>query len=492
MDNTVLELFSYEIIQSYRATKEKIYEHPIMTIWFLLLLFTGFGLVLFLIEYASTLDELFIEPTRGDVLFSIFFFFFAKTSAETVDDTFRNKRLKYLFTSPISPKKIIFSRVLKEMWYNLLLVAVSLVIVTSLVYTFNIHLPLDFYFIPHLYLLSVFAPISGFFMAMLSQMKRSKMKYFLIFLYGQTVPVVYYIVRIYEGTIEIFIFIFLLILTTTILIIINSDVFIHSWINGVITHTGSSFRFHEAGDFLPKFIKKPIRRIAEKEILERWRRRESPGSIGVTALIGAGLFFMYLRFGRSPDIGLDMDEYLYPSLLGMALYLGVVIQIVLPSLTLFSREGRKMWAIKVLPLDPEDIVWGKVLAMLFMSWTIILFIALPLPLVLDYSYSVVLFSLFSAITVILAFTGIGVWASVRFPNFDESSDGAPDIITMYSVLMLCLIGSVLLLSIPFTIFQVDRFLGILSLVFAADISLLIMVLLVKRASVLYEKIQIDM
>ncbi|MGM0405210.1 MAG: putative ABC transporter permease subunit [Thermoplasmatota archaeon] len=492
MDRTILELFNYEIIQSFRATKEKVFEHPFMTTWFLLLLFTGFGLVLFLIEYASTLDELFIEPTRGDVLFSIFFFLFAKSSAETVDDTFRNKRLKYLITSPISSKKIIFSRLLKEIWYNLLLVAMSLLIVTFLVFTFNIQLPLDFYFIPHLYILVLLAPIAGFYMAMLTQLKDFKIKLFGIVLYGQTIPIMFYVVRTFEGAINIFFFTSVIIIVTTILILVKSDLFIEAWVNGITSDTGSSFRFHKAGDFLPIIIKESIRRVAEKEILERWRRKETPGSIGVVALIGFGLFFMYFRFGKSPDLGLDVDEYLYPLLIGMALYLGVVIQIVLPSLTLFSREGRKMWSLKVLPMDSEDIIWGKVLSMLFFSWIIIFIIALPLPMILDYSPAIVLFSIISSIVMILSFTGIGAWASVRFPNYDESNDGAPDIITMYSILMLCLLASILLLSLPVTIFQSDMFLGILALIFSADMSLLLLIILVKRSAIRFEKIQLDM
>jgi len=209
-------------------------------------------------------------------------------------------------------------------------------------------------------------------------------------------------------------------------------------------------------------------------------------------MICMGLFVMYFRFGKYPDLGLDIDELLYPLLIGMALYLGVVIQIVLPSLTLFSREGRKMWAIKVLPLDSEDIIWGKVLAMLFFSWTIVILIALPLPLVLGYNLGLILFSVISAIVMVISFSGIGVWASVKFPNYDESNDGAPDIITMYSILMLCLIVSVLLFSFPVTIFQIDQFMGILALIFTADMSLLFLYILVKRTAIGYERIQIDM
>ncbi len=492
MDKTVLELFSYDILQSYRATKEKIIEHPIMTIWFILLLFTGFAMVLFLIEFASTLDELFIEPSRGDVLFSIFFFLFAKSSAETVDNTFRNNRLKFLISSPISSRKVVFSRLLKEVWYNLLLVAVSMGIVTSVVHIFNIQLPIDTYFLPHLYMLSLLAPISGFFIAMLSQQKDVKRKIIGMILYGQTIPIVYWILRTMESSLHVNLAIFSIFILTLVLILVTHDNFLDAWINGVTVKTDSSFRFHEVGDFLPSFIKEPIRRVAEKEILQRWRRRESPASVGVIFFISIGLIFMYSSFGPDPDLGIGLDEFFYPTLIGMALYLGIVIQLVLPSLTLFSREGRKMWAIKTLPLGAEDVIWGKVIAIIFFSWITVLLIAIPLPIILGYSINVILFSIISAVMMILSFTGIGTWASVRFPNYDESNDGAPDIITMYSILMLCLISTFMLISVPFTLFQMDRVLGILTLILSADLALLILYLLVKRSALLYDEIQLDM
>jgi len=365
-------------------------------------------------------------------------------------------------------------------------------IVTSVVHIFNIQLPIDTYFLPHLYMLSLLAPISGFFMAMLSQQKDIKRKIIGMILYGQTIPIVYWILRTMESTLHVTLAIFSIFILTLVMILVTHDNFLDAWINGVTVKTDSSFRFHEVGDFLPSFIKEPIRRVAEKEILQRWRRRESPASVGVIVFISIGLLFMYSSFGPDPDLGIGLDEFFYPTLIGMALYLGIVIQLVLPSLTLFSREGRKMWAIKTLPLGAEDLIWGKVIAMIFFSWITVLLIAIPLPIILGYSIYVILFSIISAVVMILSFTGIGAWASVRFPNYDESNDGAPDIITMYSILMLCLISTFLLISVPFTLFQIDRVLGILTLILSADLALLILYLLVKRSALLYDEIQLDM
>ncbi|MFO7900401.1 MAG: hypothetical protein R6V58_15245, partial [Planctomycetota bacterium] len=72
MNGKVIELFSWEIVKSYRSTLDRFKNHPIMTAWFLILLIGGFWMVLNLIEFAAGLEDPFIEPSRGDVLFGLF------------------------------------------------------------------------------------------------------------------------------------------------------------------------------------------------------------------------------------------------------------------------------------------------------------------------------------------------------------------------------------------------------------------------------------
>lgn len=491
MKGEVLELFSAEILKSYRGSKERIKEHPVITTWFIILLFAGFGTALSLTEYAAALDNPLIKPSRGDILFTFFFFIFAKASAETVDNTLRNKELKHVISSPINLRKIVLSRIARIFWYNLLLVGISASIVSIIIPVLQLDLPIDFYFIPHLYLLLIIAPVIGFNIAVFIHLNSLKKRVISLFIYGQNITMIWYLLHINVGAQILMVYLSVIGIISFAVHIILPSIFLESWKYGTQTSSSTLLRFHEAGDFLPKIFSKSIRNVAEKEILIRWRRRESPASIAVISMIGLGLLFFYNQFGPNPDLNLELEEYFYPVLIGIGLYTAITLHQVLPSLTLFSREGRKMWSLKTLPIDPKEVVWGKVIALLTYSPIIPLLIALPLPLVLGYPISVVLFSFFASLAMIFSFLSIGIWASAKFPNFDESVDGAPDVITMYIVLMGCLFLGVIFIALPFGLMHFDRVLGVLGMIFFADFAALMLVFIIGRSAKIYDSLQLD-
>lgn len=463
-----------------------------MTAWFLILLFTGFWTGLTLIEYVSSLENQLINISRGDILFSIFFVFFAKSAAEVVENTLRNKTLKHLVTSPASFKKIEFSRLLKVFWYNMLLFAISMSIIALITPLFNITLPIDLYFFPHLYLSIAVSIIMGFNIAVFSHLPKVRYKIATLLLYGQYILLTWKVMHSNVSDIGLLIYLTLLGTLSLLILVCSSKLFIQSWKHGVTTSTASPLRFHTAGDFLPKIIAPPIRRVAEKEIIIRWRRRESPASVSMVTVISGALIFLFYQLGPKPDFGLGFGKYFYPILIGMSLYLAVVLVTVLPSLTLFSREGKRLWAQKTLPISSEDVVWGKLFSMLFYSPLIPILIAIPLPILLDFPIYFLFFAVASSFAMIFSFSGIGVWAAVRFPNFDESVDGAPDVITMYIILITCLFAGALLTGYPLQILERDYFLGLLAMIYSADIAAFMMVILVKRSSVHYENLELDM
>lgn len=488
---SVLTLFAHDIMQSYRSMKERMIEHPVMTAWFIILLLAGFGTTLFMIEYASQIENPLLEPSRGDILFSLFFLIFAKASAETVESTLRNKGLKHLFYSPIDVRKVLFCRIMRVFWYNLLLVAISMSIVSFLVPLFSLNLPLDLYFLPHLYMMLLSAPVLGFTMGVISQIKSIPKKIISLFIYGQSISILWWATHTALSPEMLFLLPALITLVSFSALLIYPKLFIESWKHGVTSSSSSSFRFHEAGDFLPKILPDGVRVVAEKEILDRWRRRQSPTTIAIIASIGAGLYFFYYQLGASPELGLGLGKFLYPTLIGMALYLAVVLQIVFPSLTLFGREGRNLWSLKTVPVTSRDVASGKILGILIYSPLILLAIAVPLPLILGYPIEFLLFAVTAGLAMIFAFSGIGIWSAARFPNFDESSSGAPDIITMYTVLIICLVMALLLIGYPLVVLQMDHVLGVLIMIFSADIAALILIILIGRAGKLYEKMELD-
>ncbi|MFW6071936.1 MAG: putative ABC transporter permease subunit [Thermoplasmatota archaeon] len=492
MSGKVIELFSWEVVKSYRSTLERIKKHPIMTAWFLILLIGGFWMVLNLIEFATNLEDPFISPSRGDVLFGLFFFIMAKASAETVENTFQNKNLKHLFSTSIKTRNIQFSRLLKVEWYNLLLVALSMAVASAIIIPFGIDLPIDNYFFPHLYVLMIIAPMIGFNLASLTYIRKLPLKLLAIFIYGQNITLIWQSLHgNYDPVYLLFFFISIGVLSFLVALSSKAQ-FFDSWKYGTVSSTNNLLRFHEVGDFVPNIFPINIRRIAEKEILIRWRRREIPASIGVTILIGIGLLFFYFSYGPTPNFDLGIGDFFYPMLISISLYLAAALQVVIPSLSLFGREGRRLWTLKSSPVPTKDVVWGKVISMLFFTPIILMVIALPIPILLGYELTYILFILFASVAMIFIFTGIGIWASSRFPNFNESVEGSPDIITMYTVLVVDLIAALIFIAFPASLFMFDNFLGLLGMIFFADMSALILVFFVSRSSKLYDKIEVTM
>ncbi|MFP4608933.1 MAG: putative ABC transporter permease subunit, partial [Candidatus Aenigmatarchaeota archaeon] len=432
MKEGTLELFSVEIKQSYRGFRQRVGERPLMTAWFIILLIVGFWTMLMLVELMKGLEDPLLTLSSGDVLFTVFFVMMAKASVETVENTLRNEQLKHYFSAPISTKKIQFSRFLKVFWYNLLLATVSLSIVSILVYIFGFSPPVDRHFFYHLYLLLILAPIVGFNLGMMMHVGGAAKNIGLSVLYGQNITLVWLVLHSQISPVHLSYYLVVLCGLSSAVLFTSDGVFWEGWKNGTGAAASSSEKFHQhrKGDLLPDPLDPFTRKIAEKEIFIRWRWRESPASVGVTLMIGIGLIFFYTQLGPSPDLGLDLEEFLYPLLISISLFLAVTLQVLFPALSLFGREGKAFWLIKSLAVEGERVIEGKILAILVYAPVIPLIVALPLPILLAYPLERVLFLLLSSIVMILLGGGIGIWASVRYPNFDESVNGAPDVTTM--------------------------------------------------------------
>ncbi len=479
-----------EVIKAYRVTKEKLSKNPVVAAWFLILLFAGVRMTLFVIDTLAEVEELLIQPSRGDVLFTLFFVLMAKASTETSEDTFSNQTLQYYFTSPIKNLNILLSRLFKVFWYNLLLVGVVMSIITMIISIEDITLPTDRLFYPQLYSLIILAPIAGFNIALFSKQENLYVKVLLTLAFGQILTIVWLILQSSLNPTTQLIYTSIMIPITIMITLISTPLFKSAWVAGINGKNSRILRFHRKKDFLPGFIPTPVRKVAQAEILRRWRNRQIPATIGVTALLSLGLLIIYHQLGPNPDIGFDVGKYFYPALIAMTAYTAVVIQSVIPSLTLFSRDGKRLWALRTTPVDFKGIVWGKGGSLLLFSPLTSAIVILPITFVLDYPIMFTLFALTAIFTMYFLFTGIGVWMGVMFPNFDETSRGAPDVIIMYTCLMLCLLGGALFLGLPTVILEIDRFLGLMACILFADGAALTMVLLFQHAGKKYEAMEI--
>lgn len=461
-----------------------------MILWFILLMFGGFWLILSMIEFLAGLDELLLDPSQGNVLFSIFFFFVAKSSAETIEGVLKDRSQKHYFSSPLNPSSIFYSKLLRVWFYNLLLFGVAMSVTSLVVGIWNIELPIDRRFLILLYTLMVLAPLVGFNISVTSHVKNRWLKKINLVIAGQMITLAAII--LHSGLspfYQIGYAILMLVSSLMIAVFLNAPLYEEVWTNS--SQNTESSTLHRKGLELPNFISEPTRLIAEVEFKRRWRRRQVLASIAVVTMMGIGLIFIYSSLGPRPDLGLGLGKYFYPSLIAMTAFLAAVIHTLIPSLNLFSRDGVRLWCIRTLPSEMKKIASGKALAIILTSPIMIVMIALPLPLILDYPLSFVVFSAFSSSIFIFVMSGIGLWAAAKFPNFNESTKGSPDIITMYSMIMLAMILSVMFLSIPFTLIEMDRILAILSVILAADLSALFMISMFKRSSTILENMELD-
>jgi len=381
-----------------------------MTLWFILLTFGGFWLILLMIEFLADLDELLLNPSQGNVLFSIFFFFAAKSSAETVEGVLRDKSQKHYFSSPLNADSIFYSKLLRVWLYNLLLFGIAMSIVSLVVGVWNIKLPIDHQFILLLYLLIVLAPLIGFNISVLSHIKNRLLKKINLVLAGQMITLT--AIVLHSGLSPFYqlgYLVLILVASLVIAVFLGAPLYEEVW-SSTSQNTESS-NLHGKGLKLPKSISKSTRLVAEVEFKRRWRRRQVPGSLIVVTTMGIGLILIYSSLGPRPDLGLGLGKYFYPSLIAMTAFLAVVIHILIPSLNLFSRDGMRLWCVYTLPRDMKEIVSGKALAIILSFPIIISMIALPLPIILDYPLSFILFSAFSSSVFIFLMSGIGLWAA---------------------------------------------------------------------------------
>jgi len=461
-----------------------------MTLWFILLMFGGFWLILSMVEFLADLDELLLNPSQGNVLFSIFFFFVAKSSAETIEGVLRDRSQKHYFSSPLNSSSIFYSKLLRVWFYNLLLFGIAMSVVSFVVGIWNIELPIDSRFLILLYTLMVLAPLVGFNISVISHVKNRWLKKINLVVAGQMITLTAIILHSRLSSFyQVGYIVLMLVSSLIIAVFLNAPLYEEVWTT--TSQNTESSTLHRRGLKLPNFISKPTRLIAEIEFKRRWRRRQVPASLAVVTMMGFGLIFIYSSLGPRPDLGLGLGKYFYPSLIAMTAFLAAVIHTLIPSLNLFSRDGVRLWSIRTLPSEMKKIAAGKALAIILTSPIIILMIALPLPLILDYPLSFVVFSVFSSSVFIFLMSGIGLWAAAKFPNFNESTKGSPDIITMYSMIMLAMISSLIFLTVPFTLIEIDRILAVFSVILAADISALLMIALYRRSSTILEDMELN-
>jgi hypothetical protein len=137
----------------------------------------------------------------------------------------------------------------------------------------------------------------------------------------------------------------------------------------------------------------------------------------------------------------------------------------------------------------EKIFQAKAGALLAFTPVIVLAIAVPVPFVSGMGPGWVLFFVLAGLALAFAFTAVGIWSGTVYPNFDEGTRGAPDVMTMYLIMMACLVLGALIVGIPGLVMKYDTIVGILAMALSADWAALFLVHAVRRSARNYDRLE---
>jgi hypothetical protein len=173
----------------------------------------------------------------------------------------------------------------------------------------------------------------------------------------------------------------------------------------------------------------------------------------------------------------------------IGLYIAAVLQYAMLGLGSLGKEGGNFWILKHLPVNSERIFQAKAGALLAFTPVTVLAIAVPVPFLSGMGLGWVLFFVLAGLALAFAYTAVGIWSGTVYPNFDEGTRGAPDVMTMYLIMMACLVLGAIIVGVPGLVMKYDPLVGILSMALSADWAALFLVHAVRRSARNYDRME---
>ncbi len=232
--------------------------------------------------------------------------------------------------------------------------------------------------------------------------------------------------------------------------------------------------------------------LVTKEVKIVLREKEFVGNLLVSVSIVVLVAVTFLYFPLDLASGMEGNSYLvYPMLIGFSLYLIGVLMGALTNLSMVGIEGKAMWNLKVLPILGWEVMWSKAIATFLVAWPVMMAAALTVPLLGQYPIAVTVFFAVEANAFLLAFIGLGSWASAAYPSFDDMEHGMPDILIQILMLIFTFIVAIFIGAIPAIIMRADHLYGLFACMVALLFSIVIFELGVRGGAYRYELIDAE-
>jgi hypothetical protein len=485
-------IFQADIQSGSVAFGERVRKHPLMFIWFFLLFVTAMWLIAVVVHATILIPSALVvefDPTWA--YYGIFFLFVVLAGIGSHFRMMRNTDLVHVLAQPVPFRSVLFGKFMTVFWLNMLIYTFGMGTELVIIQAFGLYPFITLQVFIQATLLVVAGTFVGFFISICGSLQPMPRKIFYLWLGSMFLTAVWFGLDME--------FLPLSILLVVVIILAGADIFLGSafFLEGWNAQTtvrptfgkGEAHLFVKAAKRLP--ASRTAKAVARKEFLFNARTRENLGS----ALTLVGIFVAELAaiqtLGPRDEIEIEFAFLVYPIVNAMAIYVGAVLFCTVEGLTLLGKESRGFWVVKHLPTKGRDIMEGKALAALLAA-LFVLVIAVPIPILVYWDPSVVAFSIIGTLALVFSFLGIGLWVGAVAPNFTSSFRGTPDVITLYSTMMICLVLGTILLFPPLIMFMQDTLLGLLAVVISAEIGATLLLLGMELSGRAYDRLEVNL
>jgi hypothetical protein len=460
-----LEYFAHDVIISERRLREKVRSHPFMTLWFVVLTVAAGWTILMLTDFIlmEGVDIQFIDGPR--IMFLLFLVFMTKSSFDFKYNSLKNQSLLHVIMQPRSVRSLLFAKLSREVWYNLALVALAMGIMIGIAAVWGLRVPLNAEYYVLLILLTLVASMIGTPLAIFGSVENNRTRWVGIWATGLIISAVYYALTGAEllGAI---IIVASLLPIGLVGAVLTDKYFLLAW----NVQTVSKAQRVKMSDLTFPVVKDAkMNTLLAKEWTLRLREKDVFGSLMTILFLGAGAFFLQRQLGPVSDFEGNYAPFVYPLAVSVIIYLAFILECMIPGLAVLGRELPTLWIMKTLPVDSRKMFGAKVLSQLMVTPLFILGAVLPLPIYMRFPVYLITFIAIAAVACVFLFMAVGFWAGVYYPNMEPTMKGEPEIINMYSFMMVCMFLSIFLIGGSAAILTLDAFLGVLAVVLAADL-----------------------
>jgi hypothetical protein len=433
--------------------------------------------------YVFSLEQgtqgLFADIEINTILFLIFIIFFAKTVSDTSRKIIQNKSIVFHLAQPTRQSNVLLGKLLAQMLINLGLFTTIIALFVGVILLFDFPVWGNFWFVVNAVILTVLASNIGLMFSLYNTFSFKKRLKLLIGL-SPALLIIYYVLYYTKiGGEILFLVLSGVMFISFFMLILSNHFFLEAWNRGtnpnksVGSQLFSSLGITE-GRISSFLLSGKERALLKREIAERLRSREFLGTVITIIAITYGSLYIALEYNQDIFIENRFGVLFTPMMVGLGIFAACLLEPGLSQLSSIGKEGKNLWILKSQPLSGATIIKIKAISNMISLPLIIIGPGIFVTLYTGYSLEAGLFAAIGAFMMVILFTGIGAWFGAKYPNFDESVKGYPDIMTTYLFAMVCFIFCVIFLIIPFGLLLEDRILGILAMIFYTDLAALVL------------------